>query len=95
MKSKPSRDDIRELLREEFPSLPWGPFPQQLPLAKAGDVIEVHLPPIGVWHCDAVVRDVRGHHYYRISRKVGGATEYRTIATAGIEILSSKEGGKS
>ena len=63
-------------------------FPQQLPLAKAGDVIEVHVPPIGVWHVDGVVFDVGGHHYYKISRRTGGAIEYRTIATAGIEILT-------
>jgi len=91
MESKPTRDQIREMLRERWPSLP---FPQQLPLAKAGDVIEVHVPPIGVWRVDGVVRDIRGHHYYKISRRTGGSIEYRTIATAGIEILSGVDGDK-
>jgi len=60
----------------------------QLPQAKAGDVIHVHAPPIGVWHVDAIVEDSRGRRYLKVSRRTGGSTEFRVIATVGFEILN-------
>ena len=57
------------------------------PVAKAGDIIEVHVPPIGVWRCDAVVDDPTGRPYLKLSRRTGGATEFRFLAPAGFEIL--------
>lgn len=59
-----------------------------VPVAKAGDIIEVHVPPIGVWRCDAVVDDPTGRPYLKLSRRTGGSTEFRFIAPAGFEILS-------
>ena len=54
-----------------------------------GDVIEVHVPPIGVWRVDAVVEDpTSGRRYLKLSRRTGGSTEFRYIAPAGFEVLS-------
>ncbi len=85
MERKPTRDEIREMLRERWPSLPWGRGP--LP-PKVGDVIEVHAPRIGTWRVDAVVDDPSGWRYLKLSRRTGGSTEFRYIAPIGYEILS-------
>ena len=59
------------------------------PVAKVGDIIEVHVPPIGTWRVDTVVEDdPAGRRYLKLSRRVGGSTEFRFIAPAGFEILS-------
>jgi hypothetical protein len=61
------------------------------PVAKAGDIIEVHVPPIGTWRVDELIEDFRGRRYLRVSRRTGGSTEFRIIANAGFEILNQIE----
>lgn len=58
------------------------------PVAKVGDIVDVHVPPIGVWRVDAVVGDPAGRPYLKLSRRTGGSTEFRFIAPHGFEILS-------
>jgi hypothetical protein len=55
----------------------------ELPRAKAGDVIEIHVPPLGAWKVDAVVEDPRHRQYLKVSRRTGGSTEFRYVAASG------------
>jgi hypothetical protein len=58
--------------------------PDTAPLARIGDTVIVHDPPLGTWRVDAVLRDLGGRFYYRISR----GTRSTTIDAWGVDIIS-------
>jgi hypothetical protein len=65
------------------------PKPASLPPppAKAGDIVYIHVPDIGVWVIEQVVRDYRGTYFYRLSRRRNGRDENEIVSVHGVEIL--------